>query len=137
MEDMFVMFAQEDFGGGAGAAGGLFGMLCFLGVAFAVMGALLYGVFKKADVTPWWAFIPILNAVGLLQVARKPIWWIILFMIPIVSIVVAILVAIEIAKKFGGGVGTVVGLVLIPFIFYPVLGYGSATYDGSRTELAT
>ena len=39
-------------------------------------------------------------------------------------------------KHFGKGVGFGIGLLLLPFIFYPILGFGSATYQGSATPLA-
>jgi hypothetical protein len=69
--------------------------------------------------------------VVMLQIAKKPVWWIILFFIPIVGLVIAILVAIEIAKRFNQGAGFGVGMALLPFIFYPMLGFGSATYKAS------
>jgi len=64
----------------------------------------------------------------LLQITGKPIWWLILYLIPFVNIVAVILVCIELAKRFGKGVGFGVGLALLPFIFYPILGFGDATY---------
>ncbi len=66
----------------------------------------------------------------MLEIAERPIWWIILFFIPVVSIVVSILVNIEIAKKFGKGAGFGVGLALLGFIFMPILGFGSAKFQG-------
>ena len=36
--------------------------------------------------------------------------------------------ALGIAERFKRGGGTVVGLVLLPYIFYPVLGFGSAQW---------
>jgi hypothetical protein len=64
----------------------------------------------------------------MLKICGKPLWWIILFFIPIVNIVAAILVCIALAERFGKGVGFAIGLVLLPFIFIPVLGFGDATY---------
>ena len=34
----------------------------------------------------------------------------------------------ELSKAFGKDTGFTVGLILLPFIFYPILGYGSAEY---------
>jgi hypothetical protein len=39
-----------------------------------------------------------------------------------------ILTYVAIAEKFGKGGGFAVGLIFLPFIFYPILGFGSATY---------
>src|SRR5271166_5425358 len=42
--------------------------------------------------------IPIVNIVLLLNIAKKPVWWIILFLIPLVNIVIAILVWMGVAE---------------------------------------
>jgi hypothetical protein len=34
------------------------------------------------------------------------------------------------AKSFGKSEGFTVGLVLVPFIFLPILGFGEAKYEG-------
>jgi len=65
----------------------------------------------------------------LLQIARKPLWWIILMLIPLVNIVIGILVVIEIAKNFGKSAGFWIGLLFLPFIFYPILAWGDASYQ--------
>ena len=64
--------------------------------------------------------------------AGKPTWWIVLFLIPLVSLVAAVLVSIEIAKKFGQGTGYGLGLAFLPMLFYPMLGFGSAQYQGAK-----
>ncbi|MFI5208013.1 MAG: DUF5684 domain-containing protein [Gemmatimonadales bacterium] len=85
-------------------------------------------VFVKAGKPGWAAIIPIYNAVVMLDIVGKPIWWIILFLIPLVNIVVAIIVLVAFAKCFGKGVGFAMGLLFLGFIFYPILAFGSATY---------
>jgi hypothetical protein len=46
--------------------------------------------------------------------------------------VLAIMVTVELARRFGKGGGFAVGLIFLPFIFYPVLGFeDSAQYTGS------
>jgi hypothetical protein len=76
----------------------------------------------------WAAIVPIYNIIVMLQIAKKPLWWIVLFLIPIANFVIAILVAIEIAKKFNQSTGFGIGMAFLPFVFYPMLGFGSATY---------
>jgi hypothetical protein len=112
-------------GGGAGAA--IVGLIELVLVVVTIAG--LWKIFAKAGQPGWAAIVPIYNAIVMLQIANKPIWWIILFFIPIVNLVIAILVAIEIAKKFNQGAGFGIGMVFLPFIFYPMLGFGSATYQ--------
>ena len=65
----------------------------------------------------------------MLNMARKPVWWFVLMLIPIVGIVVMIMVNIEIAKGFGRGVGT--GLLMCLGIGWLMLGYGDAQYSGA------
>ena len=87
-------------------------------------------VFTKAGEAGWQSIIPIWNIIVLLRIVGRPWWWILLFFIPIVGIVIAIIVYIDFAKSFGKGGGFAVGLILLSFIFVPVLGFGSATYKG-------
>ncbi len=49
----------------------------------------------------WLAWIPIVNIVLMLNIAKKPIWWIILFFIPIVGIVMAVIVWMAVAEARG------------------------------------
>jgi hypothetical protein len=102
--------------------GGLIGYLLF---AFA-----LFGIFKKADEPVWQAFVPIWNWIVLIKIAGKPIWWIILFLIPIVNIVILILIYHGLSTSFGHGAGFTVGLVFLSIIFLYVLGYDSKPYQG-------
>jgi hypothetical protein len=51
-------------------------------------------------------------------------------LIPLVNLIIFIIVCIDIAKSFGQGVGFGLGLLLLGFIFYPILGVGSAQYQG-------
>jgi hypothetical protein len=48
--------------------------------------------------------------------------------IPIVGFIVGIIVTADIARNFGKGIGFVFGLIFLGFIFYPILGFGSARY---------
>ena len=40
-----------------------------------------------------------------------------------------ILVTLEIAKRFGRGPGFGIGLAFLPFVFYPILGWGAAQFE--------
>jgi len=95
-------------------------------VVFILAG--IWKAFTKAGKPGWASIIPIYNIIVLLEIARKPLWWIVLFLIPIVSIVVAIIVYIEVAKNFGKGAGFGIGLALLGPIFWPILGFGDAQY---------
>jgi hypothetical protein len=65
----------------------------------------------------------------MLEIAHRPIWWLILLFIPFVNIVVGIIIPLDIAKAFGKGAGFGLGLVFFPMIFYPILGFGKSQYS--------
>src|SRR5579864_1258738 len=115
-------------GGMAALFSGVF-MLVWLAIVV-VMIASMWKVFAKAGQPGWAAIVPIYNAIVLLQITGRPLWWIVLFMIPLVNLVVGILVAIDLAKSFGQSTGFAFGLIFLGFIFFPILGFGSARYIG-------
>lgn len=120
------MLAQDDGGGGALA---LIPMIISLLIALVVLAGI-WKTFEKAGKPGWAAIIPIYNIIVLLEIAGKPIWWIILFLIPCVNIIVSLLVFIAVAKAFGKSEVFGIGLWLLGFIFFPILGFGDAKYVG-------
>lgn len=92
--------------------------------------ASMWKVFEKAGEPGWAAIIPIYNVIVMCKIAGKPGWWVVLFLIPIVSIVMSFILNIAIAKSFGKDTGFGVGLALLGFIFWPILGFGDAKYIG-------
>ena len=106
--------------------------ICYF--AFVIlMIAGLWKTFSKAGQPGWAAIIPIYNLIVLCQVAGRPIWWFLLLLIcfPIFYIIICI----DIAKRFGKGGGFAVGLIYLPFIFFPMLGFGSAQYQGGAPSI--
>jgi hypothetical protein len=93
-------------------------------------------IYEKAGKPGWAAIIPIYNYIVMLEIVGKPIWWIILLLIPCVNIVIAIWVLNLLAKSFGQSEGFTIGLILLPFIFYPILGFGNYTYLGPSASEA-
>lgn len=116
---------------GAGLA--LFsGVFLLLMLAFlVVMIASAWKIFEKAGQPGWAAIVPIYNVVVLLQIVGKPLWWIILFLIPLVNVVAGILVYIDLAKCFGKSTGFAFGMLFLGFIFFPILAFGNARYLGN------
>ena len=86
------------------ALGGTFFLFFVVfGLGFYVYHSLaLQAIGTKTNTeNPWLAWIPIANIILMLNIAKKPLWWIILFIIPLVNIVVSIMVWMEIAKARG------------------------------------
>lgn len=105
------------------------GVLIVILLLWIFLIAAMWKVLTKAGQPGWGILIPIYNVYLLCKVAGKPGWWLLLFLIPLVNIVIAILLAIGIARNFGKGGGFAAGLILLPWIFYPILGFGSAQYS--------
>ena len=121
--------APADQVGGAAAAGMGIGFMVVWFAIVILMVAGMWKVFVKAGKPGWAAIVPIYNLIVLLEIAGKPAWWVILFIIPFVNLIIGIMLGISVAAKFGKGTGYGLGLALLGPIFYPMLGFGSAQYN--------
>lgn len=112
-----------------------------LGQVFLLLTVLLIAgmwyTYQKAGQKGFAILIPIYNIIALLKIARKPTWWIVLLLIPLVNVVFIIMTLNGVAKNFGKDEGFTVGLVFLGAIFWSILGYGEAKYLGSNTVLST
>lgn len=91
-------------------------------------------IYEKSGKPGWAVLIPFYNFYVLLKIVGKPGWWLIWYFIPIANIVVGIWTTNLLSKSFGKGVGFTLGLIFLSFIFYPILGFGNATYKGAAGE---
>lgn len=110
------------------APGPLFWLIWLAVVILTIAG--MWKTFEKAGKPGWAAIIPIYNIYVILQITGRPWWWLLLLLIPLVNIVVAFLIYIGLAKAFGKGAGFGVGLTLLSPVFFPLLGFGDAQYQG-------
>jgi len=102
-------------------------ILCLAVMVLMIAG--MWTTFTKAGAPGWAAIVPIYNLWVRLKIARQEGWMIVLYLIPFVKLFVAIFVSIELGKAFGKTAGFGWGLALLPFIFYPMLGFGEAHYQ--------
>jgi hypothetical protein len=86
-------------------------------------------LYVKAGQAGWVSIIPILNVLGLLKIIHKPLWWIVLFLIPLVNVVAWIIAMSNLSKAFGRGLGTTLLLIFLTPIGYLLLGFGSDRYE--------
>lgn len=107
------------------AAAGFF--IVFLLVVLAAYAFFAFCVMKVAQKTntdnAWWAWIPILNVILMLNIAKKPVWWIVLLLIPLVNIVISILVLIGVSEARGKGAVWGIITAFIPIIGWPYLAF--------------
>lgn len=129
MNHWFMFQEQTDAATNAAAAGLGIGMMLVWLLIVVLMIAGMWKVFQKAGKPGWAAIVPIYNIIVLLEIAGKPAWWVILFIIPFVNFIIAIMLGISVAAKFGKGAGYGVGLALLSPVFYPMLGFGDAQYN--------
>jgi len=117
------------------AAAGMFalagGMMIFFLLIFAVVYVLiaisLMKIAKRTN-TPnaWFAWIPILNLILMIQIAQRPMWWLVFFLVPvinIVGIVIAFVLWVDIAKRLGKSAVFGILAAFIPIIFVPYLAF--------------
>lgn len=132
---------MESNGGDTVVAAGfgvMFMLLCLV-IGLGVYALMYWKVFAKAGRPGWASIVPIYNIIVLLQVAGRPIWWIIFFLIAaipfvgLVTLVFWVIICLDVAKKFGKGVGFAVGMIIpcTAIIFWPILGFGDAKYQGA------
>jgi hypothetical protein len=118
---------DNDVSGGAAAIVGII-MFLIYAVIIVIMIAGMWKIFVKAGKPGWAAIIPIYNVIILLEIVGRPIWWILIYLI--CAPIAAIIISLDLAKSFGKDIGFGIGLIILPIIFYPMLGFGSATYVG-------
>lgn len=101
-------------------------IICFLLIGLAAYVYIALAVQTIAEKTntenSWLAWIPIANLILLLNISKKPIWWIILFLIPLVNIIIVIIVWMGVAearnKPSWWGI-----LMIVPLVSIIVPGY--------------
>lgn len=106
------------------------GLLFVYLVFIIVYIAGLWKIFVKAGKPGWAAIVPIYNIIVLLEIVGKPVWWIILYLIPVVNVIFGVWTVNLLSKSFGKSEGFTIGLLFLGIIFYPMLGFGDAEYEG-------
>ena len=135
---------------GAGLAlfGGLFIVYMLICLAIAVVTIIgMWKVFTKAGKEGWKSLIPVYNLYTLCEIVGLSPWWILILfvggivaIIPIIgglayaaaTIYFGILLAKSTANAFGKDTGFAVGLYFLAPIFFCILGFGSAKYEGAN-----
>lgn len=98
-----------------------------------VMIIAMWKIFKKAGKNGWEAIVPVYNIIVMLEISNIPVWQIVFYFIPFANIYIMFKQYIELAKKFGKSSGFGVLTAFFPFICLPILGFGSASYEGTAT----
>lgn len=102
-----------------------FGMMFFYLILYVFYGFVAGKIFEKAGKPLWTGFVPIYNYVILLEIIGRPIWWIILMLIPFVNFIVAIILCIDLAKSYGKDTVWGILTVLFSFVMLPIMAFSS------------
>lgn len=97
--------------------------LVFIGVLYVYLALTLQTIARKTNTeNGWLAWIPIVNVVLMCNIAKKPVWWIILCLIPLVNLVIFIILWMGIAEARNkpGWWGI---LLIVPIVGIIVPGY--------------
>ena len=105
--------------------------------AYAIMILIIYIItvigmwkmYEKAGREGWKAIIPIYNMYVLTEISGQNGWLFLLCLIPGVGALIwSIMVSLKLAPAYGKDTGFAIGLILLPPIFYMILGFGNAQY---------
>ena len=130
------------------AFAGIMLVVVLISLAIAIVSIIgMWKMFTKAGEEGWKSIIPIYNMITLCKIVGVSPWWILIVfvsgllgIIPIlgsllnlaVSIYFSILLCVSTANSFGKDTGFAVGLFFLSPIFYCILGFGSAKYEGAK-----
>lgn len=119
------------------------GVMLFFMLAIGIVLLILqiianWKIFTKAGEKGWKSIIPIYNAVILFKISGISPLFVLIYLVGFIPFVGALAIlgvtiyqANSLAKSFGKDAGFTVGLVLLPTIFYMILGFGKAEYIGN------
>ena len=93
-----------------------------------------FRLYQKAGRKSWEALVPVYNAVVLMQIIRRPKWWVILLFVPIVNLMMFPVIWVETLRSFGRNrsIDTLLGILTLGlYIFIPNFD-SKTTYDKDR-----
>lgn len=105
-------------------------LLVWLAILIAVIAGT-WKTFEKAGEPGWAAIVPIYNVYVMIKIGGNPWWYLLLMLVPLVNIFVQAKVSIDLAKTFDQGIGFGLGLWILPFVFFPILGFGEYQHVGA------
>jgi hypothetical protein len=83
----------------------------------------MWKIFQKAGKPGWSSLIPFYSNYQLFDIAYGDGWKFLLLIIPFVNIVISIQLYLKLAKSFGQGTLFGLGLLCLPYIFFPIMAF--------------
>ena len=97
-------------------------MYCYMSYAFMVMAR------KTRTPYIWMAWVPVANTFLLIMMAKKPLWWFILLLVPLVNIVIGIILWMKVAENLNkpSWFGILMFVPLVNIIIFSYLAFSSS-----------
>lgn len=93
---------------------------------------MMWMIFAKAGQPGWAGIVPIYNGwILVTKITGNSALWFVLAFVPIIQFFAALKIHYDLALSFGKGMGFFLGMIFLPFIFYPLLAFGGAQYQGA------
>lgn len=99
-------------------------------IIFLPIIAGMWKSFAKAGQPGYASIIPFYNYMVFAKIAGKEDNRWLFYLIPVAQYYFLIVDLIDFCKAFGKETGFAIGVMLLPMIFWPILGFGSAEYQG-------
>ena len=92
-------------------------------------------LYQKAGKQAWEALIPVYNAVILMDIIRRPRWWVILLFIPIINLMMFPVIWVETLRSFGknSSFDTALGLLTFGLYTYSINYNNNVSYIENRS----
>lgn len=108
----------------------------FIFIVFIIFRAIYrWFLFKKMGREGWESLVPIYNKIIEIETLDMPSYMVILLFIPPLTLLVNVLISINVGRKFDKDTGFIVGLILLPIIFYPILVFGNSQFNKDNDGL--
>ncbi len=106
-------------------------------ISVAIVTIAQWKILSKAGRPGWAAIVPFYGQWLLLELVGFPGWLSVLVLIPylgqMLPLALTIMIGIKLPEKFGKEQAFSIGLILLPVVFYPILGFSKAEYIGDET----
>jgi len=92
-------------------------------------------LYQKAGRKSWEALIPVYNAVVLMQIIRRPKWWVILLFVPVINLMIFPVVWVETLRSFGknSSLDTALGILTFGLYTYTINYSNQVQYQADRS----
>jgi signal peptidase I len=90
----------------------------FFLVIQAIHGLSTWKLYIKAGRQAWEAFVPVYNAIVLMQIINRPKWWTILLFIPVINLIMFPVLWVETCRSFGKNTYLDTALAILSCGFY-------------------